>query len=94
MSKTVIDRFKQRHGVGPSSPANIDTNDVTTPVNRNNYLILANTVELTTEIVMGVIGDDCGMSDTIGDSKMIRRDVSDMVASKLVSQIEKTAGAQ
>lgn len=58
------------------------------PIQRTNYVSLGNTVELATEIVHGLIRGNSGMSDRIGDQKLLKRDIADLVGARLYAMLQ------
>lgn len=60
--------------------------------NRYNYMTLANMTELASHIVCDVVDDAKGISGKVGGSKLTRRDVNDLVVSRIMGSIESARG--
>lgn len=60
--------------------------------NRYNYMTLANMTELATNLVCDVVDDSKGISGKVGGNKLTRRDVSDLVVSRIMGNVESTRG--
>ena len=85
---SILDKIKQRHGIPTGK--NITQQNVKgySPIQRTNYVSLGNTVELATEIVHGLIRGNSGMSDRIGDQKLLKRDIADLVGARLYAMLQ------
>lgn len=85
---SILDKIKQRHGIPTGKNITQQSVEGYSPIQRTNYVSLGNTVELTTEIVHGLIRGNSGMSDRIGDQKLLKRDIADLVGARLYTKLQ------
>jgi len=84
---SILDKIKQRHGIPTGKNITQQNVEGYSPIQRTNYVSLGNTVELATEIVHGLIRGNSGMSDRIGDQKLLKRDIADLVGARLYAML-------
>lgn len=63
------------------------------PIQRNNYLILGNAVELGTEVIHKLLQNDSnGLSDKLGEQKLLRADIANLVEARIGNAIRAKVG--
>lgn len=85
----ILEQIRARHAL-PNSRANSAPSETASfnPVQRLNYLTLANATELATEIISGVIRINPGIGGELCGQRLLKRDVADMVASRMAMRME------
>lgn len=89
MTTSILEQIRQRHSLpNPRSNAAVGQTDSYNPIQRQNYLTLANATELATEIIAGVIKVNPGVGGELAGQKLLKRDLADMIASRLSMRLE------
>lgn len=85
---TILDTLRQRHGL-PATRGNstmqADGKDI--PM-RMNYMTCGNTVELITETIHKLVRRKNGLSDMVGEQRLLKRDIAAMVGHRLCKRVE------
>ncbi len=88
---TILDTLRQRHGL-PTTRGNstmqADGKDI--PM-RMNYMTCGNTVELITESIHKLVRRKNGLTDMVGEQRLLKRDIAAMVGNRLAKRIEAVA---
>lgn len=89
MTTNILDQIRQRHALPNARPnAAVTATESYNPIQRQNYLTLANATELATEIICGVIRVNPGIGAEMAGQRLLKRDIADMVASRLNMRME------
>lgn len=84
---SILDKIRERHGLPANRNSNTAETDGYSPVMRINYMTLANAVELTTEIISGLVRRTDSINDKVGDQRLLKRDIADMVGARLSARL-------
>lgn len=85
---SILDQIRVRHNLPVSGGTQTQETDSFQPVQRMNAVTLANTVELTTEVLHGLIKGNNGLESTVGDQRLLKRDIADMVGARLAGRVQ------
>lgn len=91
---SILDDIRARHNIPKRSNTHAQETDSFSPVQRLNALTMANTVELTTEIIYGLMKGGNGLSSTLGDQRLLKRDIAAMVGNRLAARIQDVASTE
>lgn len=87
---SILDEIRVRNGL-PVSRQNQDRNtDGFSAQSRLNYVVLGNTIELGTEIIHELLRRRDGLSNQVGDQRLLKRDIADMLGGKLAAKLQRT----
>lgn len=87
---SILDKIRERHGLPSTRNSSTPETDGYSPVQRLNFLTLANAVELTTEIIGGLVRRTDAISDSVGDQRLLKRDIADMVGARISARLHDT----
>lgn len=85
---SIIDEIRARHNLPRSTNTSTQETNSFTPQQRMNAVTLGNLVELTTEVVHGLMKGNNGLNNTVGDQRLLKRDIANMVGARAASRIQ------
>lgn len=91
---SILDDIRARHNIPKRSNTQAQETDSFSPTQRMNAVTMANTVELTTEIIHGLLKGGNGLSNTVGDQRLLKRDIAAMVGNRLTARIMDVASTE
>lgn len=84
----ILDTLKQQHGIPVGRNSTNPETEGYSPQQRMNFVVLGNAVELATEIIHGLLKGSNGLSDRMGDQRLLKRDIADMVGARIAGRIQ------
>lgn len=85
---SLLDQLRARHGMAPAIGADTMSANGRDLSQRMNYATCGNIVELTTEVIHKLVRKNIGMSDAIGEERLLKRDIAALVGSRLTKRVE------
>lgn len=90
----ILDKIRERNGLPVSSKSQAQSTDGHSVQTRLNFMTLGNTVELGTEIIHTLLKSNNGLSDQVGDQRLLKRDIADMIGGRIAARIQQTISTE
>lgn len=90
---SILDSIKMRNGIPTGKNITQQETEGYSPQQRLNFVTLGNAVELSTEIIHGLMKGSNGMTDRQGEQRMLKRDIADLVGARISARIQEAASS-
>ncbi|AWN09110.1 hypothetical protein MLDJOKPK_00198 [Salmonella phage SPAsTU] len=90
----ILDTLKQQHGIPVGRNSTNQETEGYSPQQRMNFVILGNAVEVATEVIHGLLKGGNGLTDRVGDQRLLKRDIADMVGARITSRIQEAISTE
>ncbi|ANZ48827.1 hypothetical protein BIZ83_gp026 [Erwinia phage vB_EamM_ChrisDB] len=91
---SILDDIRARHNIPKRGNTQAQETDSFSPQQRLNAVTLGNVVELTTEVVYDLMKGSNGLSSQVGEQRLLKRDIADMVGNRLAARIQEVASSE
>ncbi|AFQ96707.1 hypothetical protein STRATTON_264 [Erwinia phage vB_EamM_Stratton] len=91
---SILDSIKMRNGIPTGKNITQQETEGYSPQQRLNFVTLGNAVELTTEILHGLMKGNSGLTDRQGDQRMLKRDIADLVGARITARIQEAVSTE
>lgn len=88
---SILDDIRARHNIPKRGNTQSQETDSFSPQQRMNAVTMGNAVELTTEIIYDLMKGNNGLSSHVGEQRLLKRDIADMVGGRLAARIQEVA---
>ncbi|QXO09697.1 hypothetical protein pEaSNUABM11_00273 [Erwinia phage pEa_SNUABM_11] len=85
---SILDSIRLRNGMPPARHSQNRETDGFSAQQRMNFVTLGNTIELGTEILFDLLHKTDGLSGKVGDQRLYKRDIADMIGGKIAARIQ------
>ncbi|ANZ49336.1 hypothetical protein FDI85_gp029 [Erwinia phage Machina] len=85
---SILEQIRMRHNLPVADNVQSQETDSFSPVQRMNAITLANAVELTTEVIHGLMRGNNGLDGRMGEQRLLKRDIADMVGGRLAGRVQ------
>lgn len=85
---SLLDEIRMRHNLPVAGSTKSQETDSFSPVQRISAITLANAVELTTEVVHGLMRGNNGLDGRMGEQRLLKRDIADMVGGRIAGRVQ------
>ncbi|ANZ49620.1 hypothetical protein WELLINGTON_268 [Erwinia phage Wellington] len=85
---SILDSIRLRNGLPVSRNNQSRETQGFSAQQRKNFVALGNTIELGTEILFELLHKTDGLSGYVGDQRLFKRDIADMIGGKLAARIQ------
>lgn len=91
---SILDDIRARHNIPKRANTQSQETDSFSPQQRMHAVTLGNTVELTTEIIYDLMKGNNGLSGRVGEQRLLKRDIADMIGARLAARIQEVASSE
>ncbi|HHS7556487.1 TPA: hypothetical protein ACTPQ1_004789 [Salmonella enterica] len=90
----ILDTLKQQNGIPVGRNSTNPETEGYSPQQRMNFVILGNAVEVATEVIHGLLKGGNGLTDRVGDQRLLKRDIADMVGARITNRIQEAISTE
>lgn len=91
---SILDDIRARHNIPKRANPQAQETDSFSPQQRMNAIIVGNAVELTTEIIYDLMKGSNGLTGRVGEQRLLKRDIADMVGGRLAARVQEVASSE
>lgn len=91
---SILDSIRLRNGLPAARHSQSRETEGFSAQQRMNFVTLGNTIELGTEILFELLHKTDGLSGHVGDQRLYKRDIADMIGGKIAARIQQVVSTE